>query len=202
MQLTALFTALALAASPLDGPAADAPAEKPKDALAAPEKSPPPALFPSAQQDAPSASAPSSSGMWAAALLLAVMSIATAYLYRKKVQKGHHHIKIIESAHLGQRRQLVVAELAGETLLLGVSEAGIVLLKQTQPLPHASPEAASASPAEPPAAKSPFNLAALLRRKERPAPPAGPAFDSLLDETAEDMELRRKLSSGKGGRTT
>jgi flagellar biogenesis protein FliO len=116
-------------------------------------------------------------------------------------------VQVLETTALGPRRSLVLARLGDELLLLGSSEAGISLLRtqpagaEEAPAPVAHPGGAqlppqAASGREPPPALA--GLVARLRRA-RPATPDPRPFDSLLAESAEDQELRRKLARGQAG---
>jgi hypothetical protein len=51
-----------------------------------------------------------------------------------------------------------------------------------------------------PGTSLPAGVARLWERLRRPAPAAEPSFDAILEETAEDLELRRKLARGIAGR--
>jgi flagellar biogenesis protein FliO len=121
---------------------------------------------------------------------------------------------------------LVIANVGGRTMVLGVSEAGVALLDAQAPV--LAPGAGNAQPAllgDEPAAVSEqlvAGLRALAQERsqgEAPAPetksessllsrlfhqrePLAPshAFEDLLSESLEDQDLRRKLSLGESGR--
>jgi hypothetical protein len=154
-------------------------------------------------------------------------------LSRRRGRASGRLVEVVETASLGPKRQLVVARMGGELLLLASSESGVTLLS-SQPAPAeglapAAPRTAAAlvpgdlvpgdlAPAEPPAggaapdaagtdadapapgASLPAGVARLWERLRRPAPAPEPSFDALLEETAEDLELRRKLARGIAGR--
>jgi flagellar biogenesis protein FliO len=112
-------------------------------------------------------------------------------------------VEVLETASLGPKRQLVVARMGDQLLLLAASEAGINLLS-TQPVPVASceplreHEIAPELPAPDPA---PARIQGLWSRFRGPtAPTPSRSFEDLLQETADDLELRRKLASGRSGR--
>jgi flagellar biogenesis protein FliO len=126
------------------------------------------------------------------ALLLAGLAVSAFMLTRGR-SRAARHVEVVETASLGPRRSLVVARMGGELLLLGTSEAGIALLS-------ASPEPRAAQPAaapDAPAAGRGFGLLARIRLRPQRAP--APTFDALLAESAEDQDLRRKLSAGYAG---
>ncbi len=131
------------------------------------------------------------------ALLLAGLGMAAFLITRRRTQCTRL-VEVLESQSLGARRSLVVARLGDELLVLGASEAGIHLLT-TAPAPLAA-RAAAAAPA--PAATAPAEgrgLGLLARLRLRPQRAPAPVFDSLLGESLEDLELRRKLAVGQGG---
>lgn len=117
-------------------------------------------------------------------------------------------VEVLETAGLGPKRQLVVARMGDQLLLLASSEGGVSLLS-TQPAPltvrepmrelDLAPELpAPGLPAPDPA---PAGIQGLWSRFRRPAAPAASrSFEDLLQETADDLELRRKLASGRPGR--
>jgi flagellar biogenesis protein FliO len=169
------------------------------------------------------------SAVWllAVPLLLGLVTL----LVRRRASPGRQ-LRIVETTSLGGRRALVLAQLGGESLLLASSEAGIVLLATRpapQPLPQAvlRPAPAANDPATSSWGAAPGesfltpvarNLSRWLGRGGRggqQAPiagdgaragsqkPAAPSpFQSLLEESAEDLELRRKLANGRGGRVS
>jgi flagellar biogenesis protein FliO len=137
------------------------------------------------------------------AVVLAGLGAAAALLSRRRRAAPGRRVQVLETTALGPRRSLILARLGGELLLLGSSEAGISLLR-AQPAGAEAPDAELPRPAaaaaprsahdrEPPAALA--GLVAKLRRVR----PAAPAFDTLLAESAEDQELRRKLARGQSG---
>ena len=126
---------------------------------------------------------------------LAALAGIALFVSRRRPRPGQRRVEILETASLGPKRQLVLARMGGQLLLLGSSEAGVSLLS-TQPAPD---EAADALP-EPVIEPAPSAAQGLWSRFR--AAPEAPArsFDDLLAETADDLELRRKLASGRPGR--
>ena len=59
---------------------------------------------------------------------LLLLAVAGFLLYRKRREHHAGHIRILETASLGPKRALVVAEIDGEKMILGTSEAGISVL--------------------------------------------------------------------------
>ncbi|HYG67466.1 MAG TPA: flagellar biosynthetic protein FliO, partial [Anaeromyxobacteraceae bacterium] len=110
------------------------------------------------------------------------------------------HVHVLETTALGPRRSLVVARLGGELLVLGASEAGITLLA-TRPAPAADVETAAAPGPERRGLGALFGAGRSRAAAPAPvrAPAHGEAFDHLLAESAEDLELRRKLARGQAG---
>ena len=138
-----------------------------------------------------------------AASALAALAAIALLLSRRRGGAGRRLVQVVETASLGPKRQLVVARMDGQILLLGSSESGITLL--------ASRPAAEApqAPAETPApavdgertTRWPAAVTRLFERRPKPPAPAeASAFESLLEERSEDLELRRKLASGLAGR--
>ena len=162
-----------------------------------------------------------------AIVLLAGLALAAVVFARRRTARPRM-IKIVETASIGPRRSLVIANVGGRTMVLGVSEAGVALLDAQ--VPAAAPEAGNAQPAaladEPVAAseESVAGLRALAQARlqgdeptsetknessllsrlfHRPATPLASSareFEDLLSESLEDQELRRKLSLGVSGR--
>lgn len=142
-------------------------------------------------------------GAAAAVTLLAALAAVALLAARRRMRPGARIVEVVETTSLGPRRALVVARVQGELLLLGASEAGISVL-QTRPATAAvlGGEPAAAPLPAAPAHASPVST--LLGRLRRARPPEGdprdpPAFDALLHESAEDLELRRKLAHGLAG---
>jgi flagellar biogenesis protein FliO len=179
----------------------------------------PQALAPTAAaQPAPATSAapplalPPAAGPGLDALILpvaALLALALAALLATRRKQGTARIvKVLESTSIGPKRALVVAQVGDEVMVIGSSEAGLQLLAARPAgvdLRGAEAPArlqAVPSPAEEPAPARGAVLGLLARlRGGRPAaaPPAGPAFDALLEESTEDLELRRKLALGQPG---
>lgn len=115
---------------------------------------------------------------------------ALAFTLTRRKPLGGAHIHVLESRSLGDKRSVVIADVLGERLVLGVSEAGVTVLMnrpapQPEPLPYLVP---SATPAPP--------MGFFQRLKGRS--PAR-AFDASLQESIEDQELRAKLAAGMRG---
>jgi flagellar biogenesis protein FliO len=179
--MIATLLALALATAPDPAPAAT-PAPVP-----APTAIPAPAAF------AIPAGGPSmGASVLLPALLLAGLAAAALLLSRKRARRPRF-VEILESSSLGPRRSLVVARLGDELLLLGSSEGGITLLT-TAPAP-----AAARAPAPDPGPAPARGLGLLGRLRLAPQRTPAPVFDSLLADSLEDVELRRKLAAGQAG---
>lgn len=144
-------------------------------------------------------------GLSLAAPGLALFGLAGAALLLARKKKGTGRlVQVLETTALGPRRALVVARLGDELLLLGSAEGGITLLR-SQPAGAAAASAAEDLPAKlaaAPARPAPAPLASLVDRlrgvRGKPAARA-PEFSALLEESAEDLELRRKLARGQPG---
>lgn len=228
--------------APLASPAAEKGTEKaPAHETAGETTSAPTASATETAKSAPArggtaAEAPSapSTGVssWPFAMTLLLAGGAGYMFWRKRRQHGSNLIKILETASLGPKRALVIAEVNGEKMILGTSEAGISLLA---PLAHptgaattagelvsrvsalatnarsAEPQAVEAPPAAPPAEdEGEGGILARLFRQNREAAASdeeGPStmaedFRDLLEDSLEDEELRRRLQAGLGGRTS
>jgi flagellar biogenesis protein FliO len=108
-------------------------------------------------------------------VLIGLLAVGALILSRRHRRQGQW-IRVLETTSLGPKRSLVVAQLGAEAVLLGISEAGIVLIKSG--LQRAEPN-------EPPQ-----------------LPPVPAKFEDLLAESAEDQELRRKLGAGQQARVS
>jgi flagellar biogenesis protein FliO len=127
-------------------------------------------------------------------------------------------VQVLESTSLGPKRQLVVARLGEELLVLGASEAGIALLATraagaVAPAVEAvSAPAAGATETDGVSSGAVAHLVALFKGKGRALRAGGAgassgaspgaqstAFEELLSESREDLELRRKLARGQAG---
>jgi flagellar biogenesis protein FliO len=155
-------------------------------------------------------------------LFLGAIAAVAIYLARRKARKPGM-IEILETAHLGPKRSLVIARVAGETMILGTSEAGITLLQGAAPSAEKIENSrmnlvpASFRGAEEPMDEGGMltrlfrrNQAAVLAERDQSAegsfdaaepsegsePSGWKDFDDLLSESAEDLELRRKLATG------
>lgn len=136
---------------------------------------------------------PSPSLFWA--LLIPVALAAVALLLKRRAPPVRQ-LQILESTNLGAHRALLLVQLGSETLLLASSEAGITLLS-AEPFPTTGVLRAPAVglPLEPPI--PPLSRPRLVEEEARSQPTAPQAFSSLLEEGAEDQELRRKLAAGR-----
>jgi flagellar biogenesis protein FliO len=133
------------------------------------------------------------SNLLAPALGLAGLVALTFTLKRRKKTLGGTGIALLEATSLGDKRSLVIADVLGERMVLGVSEAGITVL-MSKPAPSLNEDEPIRVP--PP------------QRLSGPAPQAmgffqrlvgrspAPAFDAALQESVEDQELRAKLQAG------
>jgi flagellar protein FliO/FliZ len=118
----------------------------------------------------------------AAGMLLVALAVA-ALLAARRRKRVPRHVEILESSSLGPKRSLVVARMGDELLLLGSCEGGITLLT-TRPA-----RALTAAAEEP--APGPVSTAAVQGGPTR--------FELILGESADDVELRRKLAAGAAG---
>ncbi len=112
---------------------------------------------------------------------------ALAFTLKRRKQLRGGSITIVEAASLGEKRSLVIADVMGERLVLGVSEAGVTVL-MNRPAPAAEP-----APFVLPAAPRAPSMGFFARLKGRSPVPA---FDAALQESIEDQELRAKLAAG------
>jgi flagellar protein FliO/FliZ len=138
---------------------------------------------------------PSISGMTLAAPLFALFLLgAVAFGLTRRRQARGRSITLVESASLGPKRSLVIADVMGERLVLGVSEAGIAVLS-ARPSPEPQPFIVPA-PIELPAAV-PSPEMTFFDRLRGKVPQAAASFDEALRDTIEDQELRAKLALGQ-----
>ena len=137
------------------------------------------------------------------ALLLAGLAVAAAILSRRRARLPRL-VQVLETVSLGPRRSLVVAQLQGEALLIGVSEGSVSLLLTRPVVPAAlQPAEAHGAPRPPPPAPE-------LQETELADSATDPilarlrsasdhAFSEVLAVTAEDLDLRRKLAARSAG---
>jgi flagellar biogenesis protein FliO len=160
-------------------------------------------------------------------VFVALAAVAGYLLWRKRKQQHTGLIKILETASIGAKRSIVIAEVNGQRMILGTSEAGISVLSgqghftSTGIHPALALAAAEAAPTPTlPVAAAPdeqvndgeSNMLARLfqrRKKDEPADDeeSGPStmaedFRDLLEDSLEDEELRRRLATGSSGRTS
>jgi flagellar biogenesis protein FliO len=122
---------------------------------------------------------------------------ALAFAVTRRRRGPAASIAIVESAALGPRRSLVIADVLGDRLVLAVSEAGVtVLSSRAAPAPATS----AAQDAFIMARLAPAKGPGLLRRLFGRAPT--PRFSDALAESVEDEELRAKLAAGFRGTTS
>jgi len=198
-------------------PVAD-PLPPPVEAPAAPAPAPEPTLAPAAAQAVPPAVAPELPRQDASPLrglllpggaLLALGGVALLFTLRKGRAPGA--LRIVESVSMGPKRSLVIAKVGDEELVLGCSEAGISLLSTRNEARPAAPAAREASvdpwlesfsgKAAAPRAEAPDAVSALARLFGKAGRSRRPSFDDLLADSAQDQELRRRLSEGAKGMT-
>jgi flagellar biogenesis protein FliO len=86
----------------------------------------------------------SSPAMMMPAIVLIGLGVA-AYYFKKRQTKKSSLIEILETAQIGPKRQLVVARVNGETMVLGSSEAGITCLTGMHRLPTMGSEGTMSS---------------------------------------------------------
>ena len=146
------------------------------DATAPPPAAPPPGVTSTVSLSSPYPSSGASTLKPVAAGLVLVVLAVLALVASRRRRRTPRLVEIVESSSLGPKRALVVARMGDELLLLGSSEGGVTLLT-TRPAPR------EPSPVARPAA----------------AAPEPSRFELILGESAEDVELRRKLAVGLGG---
>jgi flagellar biogenesis protein FliO len=122
--------------------------------------------------------------------LLGLAALAATLARRRRVRPGQ--IAILESAALGPKRSLVIADVLGDRLVLAVSEAGVTVLST-----RAAPAADPALEAFAPSSTDPAPRLGLWRRLF--GRPSTPRFEEALAESIEDQELRAKLAAGYRG---
>lgn len=123
---------------------------------------------------------------------------ALAFALTRRRAKSTRSISVVETASLGPKRSLVIADVMGERMVLGVSEAGISVLStraapQPEPAPFVIP---------PPLETVSTSLSKEMTFFDRvlgrvPQPSAVASFDETLRDSLEDQELRAKLSLGR-----
>ncbi|MEW5847913.1 MAG: flagellar biosynthetic protein FliO [Myxococcota bacterium] len=156
-----------------------APVELAPPAPPAPQH-PAPAMKPMTPLSERSALAPGP-GLGMAALL--GLGAVGFLLARRRRQEGQM-VEVLQTHALGPRRSIMVARVAGQTLVLSNSEAGIQLLTSVD-----------AKDVPPTTKKESSPLESLLAGRDVPS------FDDLLAESDEDQALRRKLAAGRTATT-
>lgn len=152
---------------------------------------------PATQAAAPTAAIGASSFVAPALAILGLAGLALGLTRRRRAAPGS--IRIVEAAPLGPRRSLVIADVLGDRLVLGVSEAGVaVLSSRPAPASEAAAESLGALSVEPVYPRSPrvapMGFFARLFGKTPKVP-----FEEVLGESIEDQELRAKLAQGMRG---
>ncbi len=123
---------------------------------------------------------------------------ALAFALTRRRAKSTRNISVVETASLGPKRSLVIADVMGERMVLGVSEAGIsVLSTRAAPQPEPAPFVIPA-PLETVSTSLSKEMSFFDRMLGRvPQPNAVASFDETLRDSLEDQELRAKLSLGQ-----
>jgi flagellar biosynthetic protein FliO len=162
--------------------------------------------------------------------VLALLGVAAFLLRRRTIPGRERTLRVLETTSLGPRRQLVLAEVHGEWMLLGSFESGLTLLKSgpTDSSSMVTPDSGAGSLHGSSTVDAAGNVAAVLPFRTNPGeqvprvhqdrmpwlsmwarlrggqPTAAPAptFDQVLEESAEDELLRRKLQAGLRGRVS
>jgi flagellar biogenesis protein FliO len=156
------------------------------------------------------------------ACLLLLLAAAAFGLWKRRSAPLDRRIRILETASLGPKRALILAEVNGVTMVIGASEAGIALLTAptSATVDGAIPSNEAATDERDPAfggralghalAQS-GALQRLFPKSSSQAPTSDAetsdqeedaAFASMLAETIEDQELRQRLSNGFSGKTS
>lgn len=125
--------------------------------------------------------------------VLLVGVLALALFARRKRRAGGTSLAIVEATSLGPKRELLVVDVLGERLALGITEAGIAVLAR-QPAPLPAIEAPTPVYVAPPAKLEPMGFLDRLRGGKDTA-----VFEQRLQESLEDQELRAKLVAGMRG---
>ena len=145
--------------------------------------------------DAPSHSGSFPIGSMVSVFLFGICG-AAALIFMRKKQAVQSRLQIVETHSLGGRRALIVAQLAGETLLIGSSESGIALLS-TRP-GEIAPQTAHgpigrALQSAPKAATAKESIASALSNSwlgrlslaRDPSESAEPSFEEILERDAQ-----------------
>ena len=158
-------------------------------------------------------------GLWPLVAALAMAGVCAVLLWRRRQRHGNGVIRILESASLGPKRALVLADVGGQRLILGTSEAGIALLSQLgvrgvagaadgAPILDDTTLVTETTPIPAPEGEKGFLARLFTRKREEEYLPDddGPStmaedFRDLLEESLDDEELRRRLQAGIGGKT-
>lgn len=137
---------------------------------------------------------------WVAPALVVLALLAVALWARRRRQTVTRHVQLLETTAVGPKRSLLVARMGSEMLLIGSSEAGLVLLASR-------PSTEATAQALPGPRATPLPLTCVVAPVASPPPQPNDfaatepdSFQSLLDESVEDLELRQKLARGLQGR--
>lgn len=157
VEKTAAVAATTKAAEPAPAPKAEVKAEAKVEAKAEPapaaapavEKKPEPVKTAPAPAPAPITTAQMPKSSSSGAMMLPAFALiaigGAAWFLKRRQQKKSSMIEILETAQLGPKRQLVVARVNGETMILGSSEAGITCLSGLHRLPPMGSEGTMSS---------------------------------------------------------
>lgn len=169
---------------------------------------------PAAAARAPAPSSPGGS-LWISAVLMTLAGIAFWFWKRRGSPLLVPQIRILETASLGPKRSLILAEINGVTMVIGASEAGLALLGPASgPAVEAPPVVETPAPRErqvQPASSLDEHRRAVALRPVPAAPISATstgdpdedaAFAAMLAETIEDQELLHRLSVGVPGKTS
>jgi len=126
----------------------------------------------------------------ALAVVLAAIALLRALLSARGClpHLGDRRLRVLEGLGLGARQRLVIVEVDGERLLLGVGEGPIQLLRELGPMPETISETALEPKASPPRA-----LEGFPRRSAEAASVPAPAGASWRWRPALGAALRRAL---------
>lgn len=144
---TATRNAGAPAAESAGAPATESPGTPAAKSAGAPATKP--AVIAPAPAVAPPALATAKPAAFGSVVMPALVLIGiagAAFFVSRRKAKREGLITILETAHLGPKRSLVLARVGGETMILGSSEAGITMLRPLDSKP-AAPLAAPAATA-------------------------------------------------------
>lgn len=136
-----------------------------------------------------------------AAPALAILGLAgLAFALTRRRRTLPSSIRIVESASLGPKRSIVIAEVLGERMVLAVSEAGVSVLATKQlAAPELAPEPSFPDVDVQPVSHAVPEMGFFERLMGRRGGAGRPKFEEVLGESIEDQELRAKLAAGLRG---